>query len=250
MAVQTGEEFDDLTGEPLSWQPLPDDIQVHEWARRWLAEQWPEWAPRSRTSAVEALARLVPLLVLPSAPPPPTTLRPHLFASLRPGGARDDEAEHWLNTWALRLNQLSAAFLADVERRLAVRADGTPLGAATAARFRKVSKACVRRAVELRILDSNPWPPTSRGRSQRKAVRTKRAVTARHMPDPATMTRIIDAMATHQPGSRTYQAMTAVAYFAGLRPSEVVMLRVSALHLPPSGWGRIDVTEADVGLSP
>ena len=40
--------------------------------------------------------------------------------------------------------------------------------------------------------------------------------------------------------------MTAVAYFAGLRPSEVVMLRASSLWLPTSGWGRIDVTEADV----
>ena len=40
--------------------------------------------------------------------------------------------------------------------------------------------------------------------------------------------------------------MTAVAYFAGLRPSEVVMLRASSLWLPTSGWGRIAVTEADV----
>ncbi len=40
--------------------------------------------------------------------------------------------------------------------------------------------------------------------------------------------------------------MTAVAYYAGLRPSEVVMLRPSALDLPRKGWGRIDVTEADV----
>jgi integrase len=42
--------------------------------------------------------------------------------------------------------------------------------------------------------------------------------------------------------------MTAVAYFAGLRPSEVVMLRAKALDLPKTGWGRIDVTEADVAF--
>jgi integrase len=42
--------------------------------------------------------------------------------------------------------------------------------------------------------------------------------------------------------------MTAVAYYAGLRPSEVVMLRARALHLPATGWGRIDVTEADVAF--
>jgi len=51
-----------------------------------------------------------------------------------------------------------------------------------------------------------------------------------------------------QPGSRVYQAMTAVAYYAGLRPSEVVMLRVRSLTLPDEGWGRIDVTEADISF--
>ena len=40
--------------------------------------------------------------------------------------------------------------------------------------------------------------------------------------------------------------MTAVAYYAGLRPSEVVMLRVRSLTLPSAGWGEIAVTEADI----
>jgi hypothetical protein len=62
------------------------------------------------------------------------------------------------------------------------------------------------------------------------------------------MRRAIDAIASHQPASRTYQVMTAVAYYAGLRPSEVVMLRAQALHLAPKGWGSIDVTEADIAF--
>jgi integrase len=62
------------------------------------------------------------------------------------------------------------------------------------------------------------------------------------------MARAIDAIATHQPGSRTYQLMTAVVYYAGLRPSEVVMLRPRALVLPEHGWGRIDVVEADISF--
>jgi len=70
----------------------------------------------------------------------------------------------------------------------------------------------------------------------------------RSLPDPDTMRRAIDAIASHQPASRTYQVMTAVAYYAGLRPSEVVMLRAKALHLPVKGWGRIDVTEADIAF--
>jgi integrase len=58
----------------------------------------------------------------------------------------------------------------------------------------------------------------------------------------------IKAIATHQPGSRTYQVMTAVAYYAGLRPSEVVMLRVRSAALPITGWGRLEVTEADISF--
>ncbi len=53
-------------------------------------------------------------------------------------------------------------------------------------------------------------------------------------------------MRTHQPASEMYRVMTAVAYYGGLRPSEVVMLRVKALGLPTTGWGEISITEADI----
>jgi len=62
------------------------------------------------------------------------------------------------------------------------------------------------------------------------------------------MTRTLDAMISHQPASRCYRAMTSVAYYEGLRPSEVVMVRRSSLTLPDSGWGRLDVTEADISF--
>lgn len=62
------------------------------------------------------------------------------------------------------------------------------------------------------------------------------------------MAAIIAAIPSHQPGSRKYQVMTAVAYYAGLRPSEVVMLRPRALELPEGdGWGVVNVVEADDG---
>ncbi len=59
VAVQTGEAFDDTTGEPVSWQPLPDQVQAHEWARRWLAEQWPDWAPPTPPSPDPPLTDVV-----------------------------------------------------------------------------------------------------------------------------------------------------------------------------------------------
>jgi integrase len=61
------------------------------------------------------------------------------------------------------------------------------------------------------------------------------------------MAAAIAAIRSHQPASRMYEVMTAVAYYAGLRPSEIVMLRPRALDLPEAGWGRIHVREADIG---
>jgi integrase len=114
-------------------------------------------------------------------------------------------------------------------------------------RYRKVARACIVRAVDLNILKADPWPPPPRGRRSRKATRQQRSVDVRLLPDPVAMATTIAAIPSHQPASRMYQVMTGVAYYAGLRPSEVVMLRPRALHLPMSGWGHIDVTEADVG---
>lgn len=180
----------------------------------------------------------MPLLVLPTAPPPPAGLRRQLALWLRPDGdASDEEALTWLGQWALQLGQLNRSVLANVDQGLGLRDDGEPLSPSTAARFRKVSRACIRRAVDLGVLDTDPWPPASRGRSQRKATRTRRAVAVRALPDPNTMRRAIDAIASHQPASRTYQVMTAAAYYAGLRPSEVVIAPDQGVAPPGKGLG-------------
>ena len=42
--------------------------------------------------------------------------------------------------------------------------------------------------------------------------------------------------------------MTAVSYYGGLRPSEVVMLRRRVLDLQLRGWGRIEVVEANIDV--
>jgi len=110
------------------------------------------------------------------------------------------------------MGQLNRQLLATAERQLLLTGDGRPLAASTASRYRKVAHASIRRAVDLEILAADPWPPRPRGRSQRKAARTKPLDLCR-LPEPKTMARAIDAIATHQPGSRTYQLMTAVAYY-------------------------------------
>ncbi|MFN3217903.1 MAG: tyrosine-type recombinase/integrase [Acidimicrobiales bacterium] len=250
VASDRSEPFDRATGEPLAWAPNADDATVFEWSRRWLAEQWPEWQPRTRASAVEALARFVSLAVLDGAPSPPDDLRAFATRALAPDGRAGvaDPCSRWLTRFSRPLNTLTRENLAEVDAALGVGVDGSPLAPSTAGRFRKVSRACVRRAVDLGILQADPWPPPARGRTQRKSSRAVAAFDVRTLPGPATMARALAAIRTHQPASQTYQVMTAVAYYAGLRPSEVVMLRSSALDLPESGWGRIDVNEADISF--
>ena len=136
--------------------------------------------------------------------------------------------------------------LAEVSRLLGIGDKGQALANETVRRYRRVAHSCIRRAVELEQITADPGRRHHAGRSRRKVNRSKSAVDVRRLPGRRRSVAIIDALRSHQPGSRTYQAMTAVVYYAGLRPSEVVMLRPRALHLPADGLGTIAVTEADI----
>lgn len=245
-----GERFDpDRGGLPVSWLPAVGDMLLIEWAKGWVAEQWPEWAPRTRRSAREALARFLVLAVDQRAPEPPEGIRRYLSELLVPDSMPEDPGScaAWIERWSLSLGSLNRDVLSGVEVKLALGNEGQALAAGTAGRYRKVSKACVTRAVEiLGVPASDPWPPPPKGRSRRKARRQRKSVDVKALPAPATMAAILDKIVTHQPGSKKYKVMSAAAYFAGLRPSEVVMLRLRALELPEVGWGVIHVTEADI----
>ncbi|MFN0029777.1 MAG: tyrosine-type recombinase/integrase [Acidimicrobiales bacterium] len=248
-AVQQGERFDQATGEPESWQAPLADMKVYEWARRWAADQWGEWQPRTRRSAAEALARLA-VSAQSAHPNPPAGLRRYLQEtfSARADQKPDNELEQWLAKNSLALGDLDREQISRIDRELGLKLDGSPLAATTTNRIRIVARACVLAAVEVGAVEADVWPPRSRARARRKVARTRQSVDVRALPGPTAMADAIDAIATHQPGSRTYRVMTAVAYYAGLRPSEVVMLRVRSLILPEDGWGRIDVTEADISF--
>ena len=248
-----GERFDRATGEPLSWAPSPGDITVVGVG-----------APVDRR-AVGGVAASHPSVGDRS----PEPLRPARRAGRRRRSARrysaarhlgsppmldphddraDDECAKWLARWSRPLSELTRANLATGRiTALARGLDGSRSQPGTAGRYRKVARGLHPTSRRPRDHPADPWPPPARGRGQRKTARRSRPPsTNAGCPNPATMRRAIDAIRTHQPSSRTYQVMTAVAYYAGLRPSEVVMLRTSALTLPAAGWGRIDVVEADI----
>ena len=80
-AVQDGGRFDETSGEPDPWQTPLADLRVHEWARRWLAEQWQEWQPRTRASATDALARFTTIAVPFPSNTPMSKRRPYTLGT-------------------------------------------------------------------------------------------------------------------------------------------------------------------------
>ena len=245
-AVQDGGRFDETTGEPESWQTPLADLRVHEWARRWLAEQWAEWQPRTRASATEALARFITIAIEHNAKTP-DGLRVYLYTALAPGsdGGHNVQHERWMARHCLTLGELDRERVADIDRKLGLKLDGSQMAANTTNRIRIIARASVQAAIDAGAVAADVWPQRSKTRARRKVARTKRSVDVRSLPSPAVMAEAIDAIVTQQPASKTYRVMTAVAYYAGLRPSEVVVLRVRSADLPADGWGRLDVTEAD-----
>lgn len=248
-AVQVGGRFDETTGEPESWQTPLRDVRVHEWSRRWLAEQWQEWQPRTRKSATESLARFVTLAVEHGAKTP-EGLRVYLYSALSPDseGEREAPYEKWLAKNCLALGELDRERIAEIERQLALKLDGSPMAANTANRIRIIARASVQAAMEAGAISPDAWPRRSKSRARRKVARTSRSVDVRSLPNPQAMAEAIEAILSKQPGSKTYRVMTAVAYYAGLRPSEVVMLRVQSVKLPADGWGHLDITESDISF--
>ena len=177
-------------------------------------------------------------------------MRVYLYSALSPGseGGRDAQFERWMAKNCLSLGELDRERLADVDRRLGLKLDGSSLAANTANRIRIVARASVQSAIGVGAIAADVWPQRSKTRARRKVARTKRSVDVCALPSPAAMAETIDAIVTQQPGSKNYRVMTAVAYYAGLRPSEVVMLRVRSTELPAEGWGRLEVTEADISF--
>jgi integrase len=147
--------------------------------------------------------------------------------------------------------------MADVDRKLGLGLNGRRLAPSTAGRFRKDAKACIRWAVELEQIPTDPWPRQPKGRNRRKANRLAQAVDIRRLPGPERMAQVIAALPTQvQPyAGRTWEVMSAVGYYAGLRPSEVLYLRRQDVHLPEPdpddpdtvGWGWLEVEQADDG---
>ena len=183
-----------------------------------MSEQWPEWQPRTRASATEALARFISIAVDPGAKSP-DGLRVYLQTALAPGtdGGHSVQHERWMAKHCLTLRELDRERVADIDPKLGLKLDGSQLAANTTSRIRIAARASVQSAIDAGAVAVDAWPQRSKTRARRKVARTKRSIDIRSFPSPAVMAEAIDAIVTHQPASKTYRVMTAVAYYAGSR---------------------------------
>lgn len=259
-----GTTFCANTGVPLSHVPV-DTPTVYQWVRRWVDDQWDTAEPRTRRSKLEALAWFVATTIRSAAPPltaeQDSEFRRYISDTIAPAANYQDRGptrgttpanksfDRRLEQHSPQLADLDANTLAVVERRLRTRIDGQPRGS-SGDRYVKVSKQCVRRAVELGIIPVDPWPATERGQASRKANRLgdkRRTADIRQLPQRSQAVHAIDAMVSHQPGSHTYRVMSRFTLDVGARPSETMDLTVEQLTLPDAGWGEVRITQANVG---
>ncbi len=250
-AVHAGERFDERTGLPVLWAPK-QSYTVLEWTREWLAGEWDDLELRTRSSLVEAPAFFV-IACRPGEAPVlneegHTVMRRYLRDSLRlksKAPAEEPMLEKVIAKWSLPLSALDPDLLHKVDQQLSTRLDGTPRGN-SGKKYKKVARQCVRAALARRIITADPFPPTPPGCKTRKKNRLTEATVPKEVPTLAEIEPVLAALVSHQPSSRDYAVMSGVAFYAGLRPSEVDDLMVKDLSLPLSGFGKIEVERANV----
>ena len=95
-------------------------------------------------------------------------------------------------------------------------------------------------AVERELLAANPMD-----KIQWKAAEVARSVDRRVVANPAQVRRLLDAVRRQGRRGPHLVAFFACLYYAAMRPSEALALRVSSCDLPESGWGRLDLSGSE-----
>lgn len=144
--------------------------------RRSTAQAKLSWVVRY---TIDGLARFV-MLALEHGAKAPDGLRVYLYSALAPDseGQRQAAYEKWLAKNCLTLGELDRERIADIDRRLALKLDGSPMAANTANRIRIIARASVQAAMKAGAVAADAWPQRSKSRACRKVARAKRSVEA------------------------------------------------------------------------
>ena len=241
VTARAGRDFSRESGMPREASAGTDpDVSWYSHACEFVDYKWSHASPRHRKGLAEALTD-VSLALVDQAPKPRdvSALRHALYswsfnarARAEPAPPELDSPLRWIEAHSLPLGQVGdARTLRAALDAISRKRDGSPAAASTIRRKRSALHSALQFAVELEHFDTNPMHRVSW-----RPPQTTDAVDRRVVVNPEQAQTLLTAVGEIMPA---IEAFFACLYFAGLRPSEAVNLRISDFQLPDRGWGRL-----------
>lgn len=255
-AEKNGLRFSSESLLPIEWDDA--QLKVAEIAYLWFHSRYEDWAPRTRRSASEPTVELMMALLSPRAPhglknpdqPDHIRLKEETAIWLSTPKAADS-IPTLLDKFSLPLERVTRERCRGAEKLVLSRHAGGPKSPSTQQRYRATINALFNWAVENGYLQSNPWPRTKRNtkKTRRNKQRGQSGVQQNerlNQPSTDEVVQMLDAMSgpNARPGAKSRRMVFELMFYAGLRPSEAVALRVENCELPETGWGLASVHEA------
>jgi integrase len=220
------------------------EVSWYELAVRYVARRWEGLSPNSRRSVAETLATVTPVLVASDRRQPTDEALRHalyLWAFRNQPDPPEEAASvlSWVAENSLPLSALADDdIMLDVLAAIARKLDGGRAAANTIARKRAVLSNVLDYAVG-RGLDTNPLPRVAGMWTSPKT--TEGVVDPQVVVNRRQAEELLIAVSYWGRIGPQLVAFFACLYFAGLRPSEAVELRVDrSLDLPDDdGWGTL-----------
>jgi integrase len=264
VAAMNERDWNTETGLPSSWRSK-SAMNVAQFCRLFIQDEWNRLSPSTRKSYVEALTSFTVNCRRNGTAVPPQNCRVAIANWLTPTLNQVDPShpamwqwseelqpksvQNWLTRFSPSLVDLDRQLLYETDHRMRIRLDGFSLYAPnTQNRLIAVAKTALSDAVKRGLIEAVPWPRRESGATAKSDLKYSDDALDEEVPSVIQLLTILDAMKNHQPASHLYRALSAVCGFAGLRPGEAVVLEVEDLFLPEIGWGSIRVKRAWSGV--
>jgi integrase/uncharacterized protein YbdZ (MbtH family) len=265
VAAMNERDWSSESGLPTKWKKT-NQLNVAQYCRLYIQEEWTRFSPSTRKSYVEALTSFIVNCARRGVKTLPADCRGVISSWLTPTltNASVESEQFWewsdeplprnIQAWLVRnspsISDLDHEVLYETDRRMRLCLDGKTLYAPTTQnRLITVAKTALSSAVKRGLIDAIPWPQRESGATAKSDFKNTDDSHDDEVPNVKQLTMILDAMLSHQPASHLYRTLSAVCGFAGLRPGEAVVLEVEDLLLPAAGWGSIRVTRAWSGVA-
>ena len=241
VAQREGISFDETIGLPEPMARERNSCSWYDHAVAFVDMKWPRAAAKQRMSIAEALSRVTLALIKTSrGAPPDEQIRQALYvwsfnkARRDAGPPPNDLAAtvRWVSANTVSLNDLEdAALVRKALDALSLRLDGKLGAANTIARKRAVFYGALRYAVELKLVSAHPMEHV-----QWVTPKSDDEVDRRSVINPDQALGLLGVVADKH---TRLVAFFACLYYAALRPSEALHLRIEDCELPEKGWGML-----------